>query len=93
MKNWSKTTGFTPPCGVYKRARSLLPKGYLIYASDRGFEALCGSDIAALTIDRNSFRELMHENPELSQGIIKVLVRRLEEANRKLAHAIPGTTM
>jgi CRP/FNR family transcriptional regulator, cyclic AMP receptor protein len=41
------------------------------------------SDLLLLKIQREDFTEILAERPEISQGIIKVLTRRLREANRR----------
>ncbi len=41
------------------------------------------SDLTLLKIQRDDFMEILAEKPEISQGIIKVLTRRLREANRR----------
>ena len=41
------------------------------------------TDLTLLKIQRDDFTEILAEKPEISQGIIKVLTRRLREANRR----------
>lgn len=41
------------------------------------------SELSLLKIRREDFTEILAEKPEISQGIIKVLTRRLREANRR----------
>jgi CRP/FNR family cyclic AMP-dependent transcriptional regulator len=41
------------------------------------------SDLLLLRIQREDFAEILAERPEISQGIIKVLTRRIREANRR----------
>ena len=40
-------------------------------------------DAVLLKIGRDDFREILAERPEIAQGVIKVLSRRLRETNRK----------
>jgi HEAT repeat protein len=68
---------------------SVLGEMSILSRGHRTASAVAVTEISALKIDRQDFKDLMVENPELSQGIIKVLVRRLEDANRKLAQAAP----
>ena len=41
------------------------------------------SELTLLKIQRDDFAEILAAKPEISQGIIKVLTRRLREANRR----------
>jgi CRP/FNR family transcriptional regulator, cyclic AMP receptor protein len=41
------------------------------------------SDLTLLKIQREDFTEILAEKPEISLGIIKVLIGRLREANRR----------
>ncbi len=41
------------------------------------------TDLTLLKIQRDDFTEILAEKPEISQGIIRVLTRRLREANRR----------
>lgn len=41
------------------------------------------TELTVLKIQRDDFTEILAEKPEISQGIIKVLTRRLREANRR----------
>jgi len=41
------------------------------------------SELSLLKIQREDFAEILAEKPEISLGIIKVLTRRLREANRR----------
>ena len=40
-------------------------------------------DAVLLKIDRDDFRDILNERPEIALGVIKVLSRRLREASRK----------
>ena len=40
-------------------------------------------DVILLIIERDAFFEIMHENILIAQGIIKVLIKRLRDANKK----------
>jgi len=41
------------------------------------------TQVTALRIQQNDFSEILSEKPEIAQGIIKVLTRRLRDANRE----------
>lgn len=41
------------------------------------------TDLSLLKIERDDFAEILGEKPEIAQGVIKVLTRRLREANRR----------
>ena len=56
-------------------------------ASERSADALARSDCEALKIDSEAFYDILHEQPEIAEGILKVLTRRLREADAKLQEA------
>ncbi|MFN0062400.1 MAG: Crp/Fnr family transcriptional regulator [Myxococcaceae bacterium] len=41
------------------------------------------NDVSLLKIQRDDFQEMMAEKPEIASGVIKVLSRRLREANQR----------
>ncbi len=61
--------------------------GEMAILSERPRSADCVAitDITALRIDRDTFWELLAERPPLALGVIKVLVRRLDEATQRLS--------
>ena len=54
----------------------------ILDASPRMATVTAISDVALLKIAREDFEELLQEKHAIAQGIIKVLTRRLREANR-----------
>jgi CRP/FNR family cyclic AMP-dependent transcriptional regulator len=54
----------------------------ILDASPRSATVTALDDSNLLKITREDFSEIMTEKPEIAQGIIKVLTRRLREANR-----------
>jgi CRP/FNR family transcriptional regulator, cyclic AMP receptor protein len=55
----------------------------ILDAEPRSASCTAITELTLLKIQREDFRELLAEKPEISQGIIKVLTRRLREANRR----------
>jgi CRP/FNR family cyclic AMP-dependent transcriptional regulator len=55
----------------------------ILDAEPRSASVTALSDLTLLKIQRDDFTEILAEKPEISQGIIKVLTRRLREANRR----------
>ncbi len=55
----------------------------ILDAEPRSASVTALSELTLLKIQREDFTELLTEKPEISQGIIKVLTRRLREANRR----------
>jgi CRP-like cAMP-binding protein len=55
----------------------------ILDASPRSASVTAVTDVALLKIAREDFQEIMTEKHAIAQGIIKVLTRRLREANRK----------
>ncbi len=55
----------------------------ILDAEPRSASVTALSELTLLKIQREDFRELLAEKPDISQGIIKVLTRRLREANRR----------
>lgn len=48
------------------------------------------SELATLRIDREDFYALMGERPDVALGVVRILVRRLNEANERLQAAGHG---
>ena len=67
-------------------AKDVIGEMAILAGSLRSASAVAATELTALKIEREDFQELMTEQPELSLGIIKVLVQRLEDASRKVAH-------
>ncbi len=57
----------------------------LLDHSPRSADVTVEEDAALLRIGREDFNEVMAANPEIMQAIVRLLVRRLREANDKLA--------
>jgi CRP/FNR family cyclic AMP-dependent transcriptional regulator len=55
----------------------------ILDAEPRSASITALTDLILLKIQREDFTEILAEKPEISQGIIKVLTRRLREANRR----------
>lgn len=55
----------------------------ILDAEPRSASITALTDLILLKIQREDFTEILAEKPEISQGIMKVLTRRLREANRK----------
>src|SRR5688572_30273717 len=55
----------------------------ILDAEPRSASVTALSELTLLKIQREDFTELLAEKPEISQGIIKVLIGRLREANRR----------
>ena len=55
----------------------------ILDAEPRSASITAMTDLTLLKIQREDFAEILAEKPEISQGIIKVLTRRLREANRR----------
>ena len=55
----------------------------ILDAEPRSATVTALSDLSLLKIRREDFTEILADKPEISQGIIKVLTRRLREANRR----------
>ncbi len=53
--------------------------------SPRTATCVAATDVAALKVDREPFLKLLSEKSDLSLGIIRILVHRIEELNRKQA--------
>jgi ATP/ADP translocase/HEAT repeat protein len=56
-------------------------------ACERSADALALSECEAIEIDSEAFYDILHEQTEIAEGIIKVLTRRLREADAKLKEA------
>lgn len=54
----------------------------ILDSSPRSATVTTLDDANLLKITREDFQEIMSEKPEIAQGIIKVLTRRLRDANR-----------
>jgi CRP/FNR family transcriptional regulator, cyclic AMP receptor protein len=55
----------------------------ILDAEPRSASVTSVTESTLLKIQREDFTEILAEKPEISQGIIKVLTRRLREANRR----------
>lgn len=55
----------------------------ILDAEPRSASVTALSELTLLKIQRDDFTEILAEKPEISQGIIQVLTRRLREANRR----------
>jgi CRP-like cAMP-binding protein len=55
----------------------------ILDAEPRSASITALTDLTLLKIQREDFSEILAEKPEISGGIIKVLTRRLREANRR----------
>ena len=55
----------------------------ILDAEPRSASVTAMSELTLLKIQNNDFGEILTEKPEISQGIIKVLTRRLREANKR----------
>jgi CRP/FNR family transcriptional regulator, cyclic AMP receptor protein len=55
----------------------------ILDAEPRSATVTAITELTLLKIQREDFKELLAEKPDISQGIIKVLTRRLREANRR----------
>ena len=55
----------------------------LLDAEPRSATVKATSELSALQIFHDDFTEMLAEKPEIARGIIKVLTRRLREANRR----------
>ena len=69
--------------------RSAMGEMALLSDRPRSADCIAITDITALRIDRDAFWELLTERPPLALGVIKVLVRRLDEATQKLSSPSP----
>lgn len=67
---------------VYHRgSKSVIGEMAIISRTTRSANCVAVTDIALLRVDSDSFWALMEERPKLAMGVIRVLSRRLEEAN------------
>jgi NTE family protein len=57
----------------------------LLDHAPRSADVTVAEDAILLRIGREDFNEVTAANPEIMQGIVRLLVRRLREANEKLA--------
>ena len=55
----------------------------ILDAEPRSASITALSELILLKIQRDDFAEILAEKPDISRGIIKVLTRRLREANRR----------
>ena len=55
----------------------------ILDAEPRSASVTALSELTLLKIQNSDFGEILNEKPEISQGIIKVLTRRLREANKR----------
>jgi CRP-like cAMP-binding protein len=55
----------------------------ILDAEPRSASVTALSELTLLKIQNSDFGEILTEKPEISQGIIKVLTRRLREANKR----------
>jgi CRP/FNR family cyclic AMP-dependent transcriptional regulator len=55
----------------------------ILDAEPRSASVTALSELILLKIQNSDFGEILNEKPEISQGIIKVLTRRLREANKR----------
>lgn len=62
----------------------------LLDHSPRSADVTVDEDAALLRIGREDFNEVMAANPEMMQAIVRLLVRRLREANDKLTRRADG---
>lgn len=67
---------------VYHRgSKSVIGEMAIISRNPRSAHCVAVTDIALLRVDNDSFWALMEERPKLTMGVIRVLSRRLDEAN------------
>lgn len=67
---------------VYHRgSKSVIGEMAIISRTTRSAHCVAVTDIALLRVDNDSFWALMEERPKLTMGVIRVLSRRLDEAN------------
>jgi len=52
----------------------------------RSADAVIMDEAVLLRIGSEEFYDVLAENPALTQGIVRLLTRRLREANAKIAH-------
>ena len=64
----------------------------LLDHSPRSADVTVEEDAALLRIGWEDFREVTAANPEIMQGIVRLLVRRLREANERLTRLAAGRT-
>jgi len=64
----------------------------LLDHAPRSADVTVEEDAALLRIGREDFNEVTAMNPEIMQGIVRLLVRRLREANEKVARLSAGTS-
>jgi len=71
--------------------RAVFGEMALLDSEPRSASATALSDVVCLKIERDDFDEILAEKPEIAQGIIKVLTRRLRMTNDRQRHsgAIP----
>jgi CRP-like cAMP-binding protein len=63
----------------------------ILDSEPRSASVTASSDATLLKIGREEFRDILAERPEISLGIIRVLTRRLRDANRAAAQAVAAT--
>lgn len=76
-------------------AKDVIGEMALLSNRPRTADVIATTDTTALKIEQGDFQTIMDESPELSQGIIQVLVARLEEVLHRemmLQQAIEGRT-
>lgn len=59
----------------------------LLTGQPRSSTCVAAGEVKVLQLNREAFHEVMSERPELAQGIIQTLARRLDELSRKVARS------
>lgn len=67
-------------------SESVIGEMSILSSSRRSASAIAVTEIFALKIERQGFQEILSAKPEISLGIINVLVHRLADANHKVGH-------
>ena len=68
-----------------RRAKEVIGELALLSNRPRTANVVAATDMTVLKIEQADFQMLMEESPELSQGIVQVLVDRLEEVLQREA--------
>jgi hypothetical protein len=63
--------------------RSVIGEMALLSRRPRMASCIANTDVTALKLEHSDFQDLMFERPEMTHGIIHVLIDRLEEAGQK----------
>lgn len=72
--------------------RAVFGEMALLDSEPRSASATALSDVLCLKIERDDFNEILAEKPEIAQGIIKVLTRRLRLTNDRQRHSTSTST-